>query len=148
MKSVANTLKSLPQKFVAFEAKWETQRPPKTKPTFTYEMLEVTTRNSHAQIISDILTFFPTNTSFANFLLDKGADPNSGGFGPLSNLYSAVKGPPLGLVRKMVERGANVHDEAAIKQALEAEGRLLLSFSYKQRREPGVSVTVTVFVES
>lgn len=58
--------------------------------------------------------------SFANFLLDKGADPNLGGFGPLSNLCLAVSGQPVELIRKMVERGADVHDEAAMKQAMKA----------------------------
>lgn len=58
--------------------------------------------------------------SFVNFLLDKGAVPNSGGFGPLSNLYLAAKGQPMGLVQKKVERGADIHDDAAIKQATEA----------------------------
>ncbi|KAI9876334.1 MAG: hypothetical protein M1830_006753 [Pleopsidium flavum] len=137
---------------------------------FTPEMLEMATRNKHAQIISHIFTTFPTTSvshsvvsaavehkdisifslllaqdpailnrelgdyqgpplsfavwcsdpSFANFLLDKGADTNLGGFGPLSNLCLAVREQPVELVLKMVERGANVHDEAAVKQAMEA----------------------------
>ncbi|MCJ1363880.1 hypothetical protein MMC16_002989 [Acarospora aff. strigata] len=137
---------------------------------FTSEMLEVATRNRHAQIISHIFTIFPTTSvshsvvsvavehkdisifsillahdpailnremgdyqgpplsfavwgsdpSFANFLLDKGADPNIGGFGPLSNLCLAVRGQPVELIRKMVERGADVDDEGAIKRAMEA----------------------------
>lgn len=61
-----------------------------------------------------------SDPSFANYLLDEGADPNLGGFGPLSNLCLAVSGQPVELIRKMIERGADVHDEAAMKQALEA----------------------------
>lgn len=137
---------------------------------FTSEMLEVATRNKHAQNISYIFTTFPTTSvshsvisaaiehkdvsifsllfaqepdilnrevgdhqgpplsfavwgsdpSLARFLLDKGADPNLGGFGPLSNLCLAVRGQPVELIRKMVDRGANVPDEAAMKGAKEA----------------------------
>jgi len=61
-----------------------------------------------------------SDPSFANYLLDKGADPNLGGFGPVSNLCLAVSGQPVELIRKMVERGADVHDEAAMKQAMKA----------------------------
>ncbi len=61
-----------------------------------------------------------SDPSFADFLLDQGADPNLGGLGPLSNLCLAVRAQPVELIRKMVERGANVHDVAAIKQATEA----------------------------
>lgn len=61
-----------------------------------------------------------SDPSFAIFLLDKGADPNLGGFGPLSNLYLAVRGQPVELIRKMLEAGANVPDEAAMKQAVKA----------------------------
>lgn len=61
-----------------------------------------------------------SDPSFADFLLDKCADPNLGGFGPLSNLCLAVRGQPLELIRKMLEAGADVHDEAAMKQAVKA----------------------------
>ena len=69
-----------------------------------------------------------SDPSFASFLLDKGADPNWGGFGPLSNPRLAVRTQPVELIRRMVERGADVNDEAAIKQAREAGRKDVVEF--------------------
>lgn len=60
-----------------------------------------------------------SDPTLANFLLDQGADPNLGGFGPLSNLCLAVQSQPVGLIQKMIEHGAHVDDAAAMKRAKE-----------------------------
>ncbi len=58
--------------------------------------------------------------TFANLLLDHGADPNLGGFGHLSNLYLAVQKQPVEVIRKMVERGADANDPAVMRHAKES----------------------------
>lgn len=44
-------------------------------------------------------------------MLEYGADPNVGGFGPLTNLTIAMKEQPLELIREFIRKGAELRGE-------------------------------------
>ena len=64
-----------------------------------------------------------SDPGLALYLLEEGADPNLGGFGPLSTLCVAVRGQPLVVIRRLVERGANLH-KSFVLQCAAGTGRV------------------------
>lgn len=78
-----------------------------------------------------------TDSTLPSFLLDRGADPNLGGFGPVassSNLAVAVRNQPLELIKKMLDFGADVWDDDALNAARLAKRRDVVKCLERARR--------------
>jgi Ankyrin repeat len=67
---------------------------------------------------------FGSDPEMALWLLERGADPNKGTFiGGCSNLWVAIMGQPLSLIRRLIECGADVQGDARALDHAVKEGR-------------------------
>ena len=65
-----------------------------------------------------------SDPEMAFWLLEHGADPNRGTFiGGCSNLWVAIRGQPLSLIRRLIECGADVKGDARALDHAMREGR-------------------------